>query len=122
MITETKAKQKAKKNYSKKSVLSPFSVKTKRIQIGPLISASPYHLQLCCCHTVQCFRICTRSHSTCGQETTFFIQNSLFINAWDSRILKEKRQKKNNKNKQTIPLFLQLFVLLIARMCPFKFF
>lgn len=30
MITETKAKQKAKKNYSKKSVLSPFSVKTKK--------------------------------------------------------------------------------------------
>jgi len=53
---------------------------------------------------------------------TFFIQNSLFINAWDSRILKEKRQKKINKKQTDHPPVFTAIVLLIARMCPFKFF
>merc|ERR1712113_632273 len=58
MITETKAKQK-RKNYSKKS--SCLFFQNKKNSIGPLISTSPYHLQLCC-HTVQCFKyahVCT---------------------------------------------------------------
>merc|ERR1711976_754830 len=61
-------------------------------------------------------------HMWSRKTKTFFIQNSLFINAWDSRILKEKRQKKNNKKQTDHPPVFTAIVLLIARMCPFKFF
>merc|ERR1719210_99752 len=80
----------------------------KKNSIGPLISASPYHLQLCC-HTVQCFQICTRLHSTCGQEKQNFFHPKQFVHqCLGFSHLKRKTTKKNDKNKQTIPLFLQL--------------
>ena len=61
-------------------------------------------------------------HMWSRKTKTFFIQNSLFINAWDSRILKEKRQKKNVKNKPTIPLFLQLMCYHLQECALLSFF
>ena len=120
MITETKAKQK-RKNYSKKSVLSLFPKQKEFNWPSDFNLSLSFTTLLSYCSV---FQICTRLHSICGQEKQklFSSKNSLFINAWDSRILKEKRQKKINKKQTDHPPVFTAIVLLIARMCPFKFF
>jgi len=120
LITETKAKQK-RKNYSKKSVLSLFPKQKEFNWPSDFNLSLSFTTLLSYCSV---FQICTRLHSICGQEKQklFSSKNSLFINAWDSRILKEKRQKKINKKQTDHPPVFTAIVLLIARMCPFKFF
>ena len=91
MITETKAKQKQK--LQQKICLVSFS-KTKRIQLAlwfqPLLII--YNFVVILFSVFKYAHVCTPH--VVKKNKTFFIQNSLFINAWDSRILKEKRQKK----------------------------
>merc|ERR1711976_795042 len=106
MITETKAKQKRKKTTAKN--LSCLFFQNKKNSIGPLISTSPYHLQLCC-HTVQCFKyahVCTPY--VVKKNKNFFHPKQFVHQCLGFSHLKRKTTKKIIKNKQTIPLFLQL--------------
>jgi len=116
-----KLKLSKNKNYSKKSVLSLFPKQKEFNWPSDFNLSLSFTTLLSYCSV---FQICTRLHSICGQEKQklFSSKNSLFINAWDSRILKEKRQKKINKKQTDHPPVFTAIVLLIARMCPFKFF
>lgn len=100
MITETKAKQ--KKTTAKN--LSCLFPKQKEFNWP-----SDFSLSLSFTTLLSYCSVFSNMHTFAlhmwSRNKTFFIQNSLFINAWDSRILKEKRQKKINKNKQTSPCF-----------------
>merc|ERR1711976_459792 len=120
MITETKAKQKRKKTTAKN--LSCLFFQNKKNSIGPLISTSPYHLQLCC-HTVQCFKyahVCTPY--VVKKNKNFFHPKQFVHQCLGFSHLKRKTTKKNNKKQTDHPPVFTAIVLLIARMCPFKFF
>merc|ERR1712014_428797 len=81
------------KNSKKKSVLSLFPKQKEFNWPSDFNLSLSFTTLLSYCSV---FQICTRLHSICGQEKQklFSSKNSLFINAWDSRILKEKRKKK----------------------------
>jgi len=86
--------------------LSCLFFQNKKNSIGPLISTSPYHLQLCC-HTVQCFKyahVCTPY--VVKKNKNFFHPKQFVHQCLGFSHLKRKTTKKiNKKTNRPSPCF-----------------